>query len=719
MKKILVLAANPRKDLNLDREIRDLQGVIERSQNREQFEVIPGLAVRVGDLQELLFKHKPQIVHFCGHGSGEQGLVFEGDNGGEQWVGTDALSELFRLFNSDVECVLLNACYSEEQANAIVDHIDYVIGMNQEIRDDAAIAFSKGFYRALGYNCPIEKAYEFGRNAIQLEISGSSKVRTAETDVARKLEVIGNAVAAIVIPEHLKPILKQKQSLVIVPSSAISEETQASIQLDIHRSLEVDPSVKQYREQVREYLADRRLEDFEIDLLEECRIELGLSSEKAKDIIREEIYPIEQAKQAYVTRLKALIKYYPFSEAIENELKKFQSQRHLTDGEIKEISQPIIETAKIAYQKTLNQNLVVNPEEIIEKETQQTQPQIIPSISLDSFDGLVSLDSPFYIERHPIERDCYATIIKPGALIRIKAPRQMGKSSLMQRILHYATQKQYQTAYINFQLIEPNMLTNLDLFLQWFCSIVTDSLDMEDKVEEMWKQGVLGAKEKCTNYFRRYLLKEISHPITLGLDEVDQVFQHLPIADGFFSLLRVWHEKSKSEELWKNLRLVLAHSKEVYIPLNINQSPFNVGLPIEPGEFTQVQVIDLVQRHGIDWTISQIEQLMSLVDGHPYLLRKALYEIAGGNLTLEKFIQIAPTDEGPYYDHLRRHLFNLKNDPVLEESFKKVIMSDVPVRIDSTQAFKLRSMGLINFQGNDVIPLCNLYRTYFCDQLAI
>lgn len=209
MKKILILASNPRKDLNLDGEIRDLQGVIERSQNREQFEVVPGLAVRVGDLQELLLKHRPQVVHFCGHGSGERDLVFEGNNGGEQWVRAEALSDLFRLFSSNVGCVLLNACYSEEQANAIVNHIDYVIGMNQEIRDDAAIAFSKGFYRALGYDCPIEEAYEFGRNAIQLEISGSSKMRSAVTEVERKLVAINNVVATTVIPEHLKPILKK------------------------------------------------------------------------------------------------------------------------------------------------------------------------------------------------------------------------------------------------------------------------------------------------------------------------------------------------------------------------------------------------------------------------------------------------------------------------------------------------------------------------------
>jgi hypothetical protein len=104
--------------------------------------------VRVGDLQGLLLRHQPQIVHFCGHGAGEAGLIFKMDGGDEQWVRADALAGMFGLnpIRSHVKCVLLNACYSEEQANAIVSGIDYVVGMSHAIQDNAAIAFSKGFY---------------------------------------------------------------------------------------------------------------------------------------------------------------------------------------------------------------------------------------------------------------------------------------------------------------------------------------------------------------------------------------------------------------------------------------------------------------------------------------------------------------------------------------------------------------------------------------------
>jgi hypothetical protein len=111
---------------------------------------------------------KPQIVHFTGHGAGKDGLAFEDGTGQPKLVDSDALANLFKLFSSRVECVVLNACYSEVQAEAIAQHIDYVIGMSQTIGDRAAIEFAVGFYTALGAGESIEFAYELGCNSIQL-----------------------------------------------------------------------------------------------------------------------------------------------------------------------------------------------------------------------------------------------------------------------------------------------------------------------------------------------------------------------------------------------------------------------------------------------------------------------------------------------------------------------------------------------------------------------
>lgn len=538
MKKILILSANPKNTLplRLDEELREIEKGLERAKKREQFEIISKWAVRPDDLRNALLDEEPEIVHFSGHGMGNQGLILENNSGEMQFVSAQSLAGLFSLFADKIECVVLNACYSQVQAEAIFEHIDCVVGMNQEIGDKAAIKFALGFYEALGAGRSYEDAFKFGCNSIDLPG----------------------------IPEVSTPVLKFRNNKNNKKSSSLNKK----------------------------------------------------------------------------------------------------------------------------------QILLENPE------------------------GQVPLDSAFYVERPPIELDCYETILKPGSLIRIKAPRQMGKSSLMTRILHHATGKGYQVACLNFQDADTDFLTNLDKFLQWFCSSISDELNLPDKLSDYWK-GVLGSKNKCTKYFEKYLLPKVSGALALGLDEVDEVFKHPEIAGDFFGLLRSWHEKGKNEPVWKKLRLIIAHSKEVYIPLNINQSPFNVGLPVELPELNKLQVKDLVERHGLNWTDSELEQLIQFVGGHPYLIRVALYEIARDRITLDNLIQVAWTEEGAYRDHLRRHLLNLLQDEDLLAALKKVIAAKIPVDVGTNSAFKLRSMGLVKFQENSVIPLCDLYRQYFSNRLEI
>ena len=175
----------------------------------------------------------------------------------------------------------------------------------------------------------------------------------------------------------------------------------------------------------------------------------------------------------------------------------------------------------------------------------------------------------------------------------------------------------------------------------------------------------------------------------LGLDEVDLIFQYPKIASDFFCLLRAWHEKAKNEDVWKKLRLVIVHSKEVYIPLNINQSPFNVGLPIDLPELTLAQIADLVQRHQLDWQPAQIKQLLMLTGGHPYLVRQALYQIARGRIDWENLLKSSPTEEGIYGNHLRRQLGNLREDPELLEAYKELVTSSRPLQLDSQLALSL------------------------------
>ncbi|KAB8334921.1 tetratricopeptide repeat protein, partial [Scytonema tolypothrichoides VB-61278] len=170
MKKILILSANPinTKNLRLDEEVREIQAAWERALNREKFELINKGAVRIDELRRTLLDHKPQIVHFSGHGTGTDGLVLENNSGSAQIVSTQSLSRFFELSKDQVECVLLNACYSETQAEAIFQHIDCVIGMGQSIPDNSAILFSKGFYDAIFGGRNYADAFKFGCNNIDL-----------------------------------------------------------------------------------------------------------------------------------------------------------------------------------------------------------------------------------------------------------------------------------------------------------------------------------------------------------------------------------------------------------------------------------------------------------------------------------------------------------------------------------------------------------------------
>jgi hypothetical protein len=343
--------------------------------------------------------------------------------------------------------------------------------------------------------------------------------------------------------------------------------------------------------------------------------------------------------------------------------------------------------------------------------------------------GAVPLTSGLYVERYStetgkanitIEADCFEEITQPGALIRIKAPRQMGKTSLMARILHHAESQGYQTIAVSMQRADSTMFSDLDQLLRWLCSRVGRRLKRLDELADYWDPAV-GVKDRCNDYFFECLLEEIDEPIVLALDEVDLVFPHRVVADDFFGLLRSWYEAARygdrGSELWEKLRLVVVHSTEAYVPLEINQSPFNVGKNVELPEFTQAQVQDLAHRYNLPFGAAEVDQMMALVGGHPYLLRKGFYHLRRQDLSLDALLETGPTEAGIYSDHLRRHLLNLKRYPELAAACRDVVRRKIPVDLDADVAFKLESMGLIRLQRNQATPRNSLYQQYFLEHL--
>lgn len=170
MRTILILAANPKDTsrLRLDQEVREINDGLQRARRRDEFAIEQVWAARPVDIRRAMLDFKPNIVHFCGHGGGDDGIALEDEAGNAKSVGSEALAGFFELFADKVGCVILNACYSEIQAEAIARHIEYVIGMKKGVEDAAAIEFAVAFYDALGAGESVEFAYKLACNAIQL-----------------------------------------------------------------------------------------------------------------------------------------------------------------------------------------------------------------------------------------------------------------------------------------------------------------------------------------------------------------------------------------------------------------------------------------------------------------------------------------------------------------------------------------------------------------------
>lgn len=167
---ILFLAANPEDTipLKLDEELRAIDQELQKTEFRNRFDLRSALAMRYGDLQGLLLRFKPHIVHFSGHGS-EAGEIILKDHGGTSHpVPPAALADLFAILKDNVRCVVLNACFSQRQARGIAKSIDYVVGMKRVVTDDRAIDFAVAFYLGLGYGRSVQDAFALGRNRLQL-----------------------------------------------------------------------------------------------------------------------------------------------------------------------------------------------------------------------------------------------------------------------------------------------------------------------------------------------------------------------------------------------------------------------------------------------------------------------------------------------------------------------------------------------------------------------
>ena len=357
----------------------------------------------------------------------------------------------------------------------------------------------------------------------------------------------------------------------------------------------------------------------------------------------------------------------------------------------------------------------------IENQVQPSLNQPSPSaqpgsmIDIELPEGTIDSESAFYMERRS-DLTAFRTIKRQGVTITIKGPRQMGKSSLLNRIMSEAEKHGKRVAFLDFQLFDSNALNDADTFYRHFCSWFTYELEVEDRVDEYW-QLPLGSNMKCERYIGRYLMREIKDSLVLALDEVETVFD-TEFRSDFFGLLRSWHNKRRARSSWKRLDLVLVTSTEPYQLIeNINQSPFNVGEVIELADFTIDQVDELNIRHGAPLDREQMEKLFELIGGHPYLVRKTLYAIASNQMTADEFFDSVLENRGPFGDHLRHHLFRLSKKDQLIAGLQKILFTKGGV--DELIFFRLKGAGLVKRERGKVVMRNKLYEEYFKEHLDV
>lgn len=724
MRKILILAANPKNtnQLRLDQEVREIQEGLQRSRSRNQFEIVSRWAVRPGDLRRALLDHEPQIVHFSGHGAGAEGLALESNSGQVKLVTGKALAGLFKLVQKNVDCVLLNACYSEVQADAIHKHIGYVIGMSDAIGDRAAIEFAVGFYDGLGADRSYEDAFEFGLSAIALE--GIDETATPKLKMSRPTS------SPELSQQSEKLPTKKSDSENKTDSQPLSQGEKARIFVSYKRDAVPDEqlalAIYQHLSQSYEVFIDQSMavgtlwaERIEQELRQSGFLITLLSAQSVgSEMVQGEVETAHRLGHEFgkPAILPIRVNYrepftYPLSAYLNPINWAFWEQPEDTPQLLEELEQAIAGESLSIDSESAKRDLVQFSDgsgiEI---------PQPLPSaqpLSLEMPEGSMDPESTFYVQRQG-DQIAMGAIQRQGVTITIKGPRQMGKSSLLLKTVDQAIQADKRVAYIDFQLFDDAALGDADRFYQQFCLTITQQLELPSRIDDFWLEE-LGNNQRCTRYMQTYVLKELQQPFVLAMDEVDRIFDRKFRSD-FFAMLRNWHNNRglplPAMKVWKQFDLVLVTATEPYhLIADLHQSPFNVGEVISLKDFTAEQVADLNQRHGSPLNSGQESQLFALLNGHPYLIRKALYLAASGQKTIDEVLAKADRDDGPFGDHLRYHLFRIYDRPELVQGMLGAVQRN---RCEDERIVRLLcAAGLIRQEGKAELPRCQLYGDYF------
>lgn len=326
--------------------------------------------------------------------------------------------------------------------------------------------------------------------------------------------------------------------------------------------------------------------------------------------------------------------------------------------------------------------------------------------------GSLPIGSIFYQERG-YEPFCYDFITQPGALLQLRSPPLVGKTSLIKKILYNSQSRSFQTIYLDLWGVETHILTNWHLFIQWFCLLVAKGIGISFSSSNSWEYTALFSTFNCTNYFEDYILPNLEEPLILAFDDLDQLFAQPEVGINFLKMIRSWQEKAKSWKSWQKIRLIIAYSTADINFWDINPAFFNMGAIVELEDFQRHHIDNLISIYQLQLSDQQTNNIISTIGGHPYLIRMFLYKLKTDSFILEKSINEINVDHLDYFHCLYQKALVLQKYPELIKAFKIILQYKNSLSQDPMSIHKLVQLGVVKKQGNQLSIKCDLYRYYF------
>ncbi len=332
-----------------------------------------------------------------------------------------------------------------------------------------------------------------------------------------------------------------------------------------------------------------------------------------------------------------------------------------------------------------------------------------PAPKLDS----AAISSPAKFTRTEEELWCQE-LLKPNAVVKIQAPSQFGKTTLMREMLKRAEQQGHLVLCLDLSVIELSGFKDPQTFFRRFiCEIISE---IEEQYHpdcvillERYDRPVIALTPSAA--FLKYLeqlQQKIAKPLTIAINKLDRLLDFPEIGDEFLFQLRNMHEKSKKPGAWQNFRLLLAYSTpriEEFVTVVANRSPFNVGSLIQLGELSSSEIATLAAERGLELDSIQIDTLMRSIGGIPILVFLTLDRLRNQGADLATTAPI-------YQDHLESLEFWLQ-DRDLDLLMQQIATSSSGVAITRKQRSLLHRQGLISSTNNQIQARCELYRQFF------